>query len=242
MIIVDRGDDDTLIEARMSGRVVSADYAEVLEPAIEAALSEHDSVRLLVVAGPDFEGFDLGAAWADTRLGLSHWKGFDRIAVTTDTGWMRNAIRLASPVLPCPVQVFSLSELDEARRWLRESLGTVHVIDLGGACIEVRLLGQVDPDSFRKAEAELDARIDGREGFRLLLDLTEFTGWQGVSAMAAHFSLVREHAALPDRVAVIGNRMWQHAAQRLMGHFLNAETRFFAAGEADAARAWLTMP
>ncbi len=239
MITIDRNVDGSLIDVRMSDKVVSADYENTLIPAIETALSEHDSVRMLVIAGEDFEGFDLGAAWADTKLGLSHWKGFDRIAVVTDAGWMRNSIRLAAPVLPCPVQVFSVADCEEARRWLRESLGTVHVIDLGGPCVEVRLLGDVYPDAFRQAADDLDARIREREGFRLLLDLTEFTGWQGVSAMAAHFSLVREHASLPDRVAVVGNKAWQHMAQRLMGRFLNAETRFFDQADANAAKDWL---
>lgn len=240
MIIIETGADSSQIEARMSGKIVSADYEDTLVPAIDAALSKHDSVRMLVVAGEDFASFDLGAAWADTKLGLSHWKGFDRIAVATDTGWMKNSIRLAAPILPCPVQVFSMADVEQARRWLRESLGAIHVIDLGGPCIQVRLLGDLDPEAYKQAEGDLDARIREREGFRLLLDLTEFTGWQGVSAMAAHFSLAREHAPLPDRVAVLGNKTWQHMAQRLMGRFLNAETRFFDEADSAIAKDWLS--
>ncbi|MDV7144268.1 STAS/SEC14 domain-containing protein [Tropicimonas sp. TH_r6] len=242
MITIETGMNGALIEATMSGKIVSADYKGALEPAIEAALSEHDSIRMLVVAGEDFEGYDLGAAWADTKLGLSHWRGFDRIAVVTDIGWMRTSVRLASPVLPCPVQVFPLAEVQQARLWLRESLGAIHIVDLGGPCVEVRLLGDIDPDAYRQAEGDLDARIRERDGFRLLLDLTEFTGWQGISALAAHFSLVREHASLPDRVAVIGNKAWQHMAQRFMGQFLKAESRFFDEADAAQAKEWLTSP
>ncbi|PRY19685.1 SpoIIAA-like protein [Aliiruegeria haliotis] len=242
MITIDTGTDGGPIEVRMSGEIAGADYEDTLVPAIESALQDHDSIRMLVIAGDDFKGFDLGAVWADTKLGLSHWKGFDRIAMVTDTGWLRTSIRLASPLLPCPAQVFLLADIEAARRWLRESLGAIHIIDLGGPCIQVRLLGDIDPDAYKQAEGDLDARIRDRDGFRLLLDLTEFTGWQGVSALAAHFSLAREHAALPDRVAVVGNKRWQHMAQRLMGRFLNAENRFFDEADAIAAREWLSSP
>ena len=240
MIAIENSVDGSLIEARLSGEIVNADYEGVLVPAIETALQDHDSIRMLVIAGDDFEGFDLGAVWADTKLGLSHWRGFDRMAVATDTGWMGTSIRLASPILPCPVQVFSLAETEAARRWLRESLGAIHVIDLGGPCIQVRLLGDIDPDAYKQAEGDIDARIREKDGFRLLLDLTEFTGWRGISAMAAHFSLVRDHAALPERVAIVGNKSWQEAAQRVMGRFLNAETRFFDEADAHTAKDWVS--
>jgi hypothetical protein len=242
MITIETGQNGALIEARLSGRIRSADYDDVLVPAIETALADHDALRMLVLAGEDFEGYDLGAAWADTRLGLSHWRGFDRVAVATDTGWMKTSIRLAAPVLPCPVQVFPLAEVEDARRWLRESLGTIHIIDLGGPCLKVQLLGEVDPEAYARAEEDLDARLRERDGFRLLLDLTEFTGWQGLSALAAHFSLVRDHADLPDRVAIVGNKSWQKVAQRFGGRFLNAESRFFEAAEAGTALDWLKAP
>ncbi len=239
MIKIETQMDGALLEAEMSGKIVAADYEERFVPAIEAALSDHDTIRMLVIAGDRFEGYDLSAAWADTKLGLSHWRGFDRIAVVTNNSWMKNSIRLLSPVFPCPVQVFGLDELDVARRWLRESLGTVHVIDLGGPAIQVSLIGDVDPEAYERAEGDLDARIRERDGFRLLLDLTEFTGWQGLSALRAHFALAREHASLPDRVAIVGTKTWQHLAQRVAGRFLNAESRFFDGAEMDAAKIWL---
>ncbi|SLN44271.1 hypothetical protein ROA7450_02141 [Roseovarius albus] len=239
MIKIETQVDGALLEVQMTGKIVSSDYEETLVPAIETALSYHDTIRMLVIAGDDFEGYDLSAAWADTKLGLSHWRGFDRVAVVTNKGWMRSSIRLFSPVFPCPVQVFALDTLEDARRWLRESLGTIHVIDLGGPAVQVSLIGDVDPEAYQRAEGDLDARIREREGFRLLLDLTEFTGWQGLSALRAHFALAREHAALPDRVAIVGNKGWQHLLQRVAGHFLNAESQFFDGVEMDAAKAWL---
>ncbi|WP_420586706.1 STAS/SEC14 domain-containing protein [Ruegeria sp.] len=239
MITVHTNSDGALIEVELSGEVTSKDYSETLVPAIEAALAEHDTVRLLAVVQPEFKGYDLGAAWADTKLGLSHWRGFDRIAVAADQGWVQTSIRLAAPILPCPVQVFELSELEAARRWMRESLGAIHVIDLGGPCVQVSLLGKLDPEEYGRAELDLDNLLEDKEGFRLLVDLREFDGWQGLTALASHFQLVRKHVGLLDRAAIVGDKAWQHLAQRAAGHILGTRTQFFPSDDIENAKSWL---
>jgi len=241
MITVHTNSDGALIEVELSGEVTSADYTETLVPAIEAALAEHDAVRLLVIVQPEFKGYDLGAAWADTMLGLTHWRGFDRIAVVADQAWVQTSIRLAAPILPCPVQVFDLADLEEARRWMRESLGSIHVTDLGGACVQVGLLGKLNPDDYKEAEANLDALLGDRDSFRLLIDLREFDGWQGLSAMGAHFRLASRHIGMLDRAAIVGDRAWQHVAQRVAGHVLGTRTQFFPSDEIDNAKVWLAL-
>ena len=75
---------DGILELHMSGRITAADYDDVITPALDDALARHDRIRLLARIGPEFEGYTAGAAWADTRLGLRHWSGFERVAVVTD--------------------------------------------------------------------------------------------------------------------------------------------------------------
>ncbi|MBY6065885.1 STAS/SEC14 domain-containing protein [Leisingera aquaemixtae] len=240
MIQVETQMGGSLIEVRLTGKIRGEDYEKLLVPAVEAALKEHDRIRVLAILDQGFGGYDLSAVWADTKLGLGHWSGFDRCAVAADQGWVQTAIRVAAPLLPCPVQVFGLDQVEAARRWLRESLGTVHIIDLGGPCLQIKLMGQVDPEAYQRAGGDLDARLREREGFRLLIDLTEFDGWQGLSAMAAHFNLARTHVPLLDRAAVVGDKAWQHMAQRVAARILKAETRFFPSEEIENAKAWLT--
>jgi len=231
---------DGFPEVLLSGKVTQADYDTALIPAIDKALETHDALRMLVITGPDFAGYDAGAAWADTKLGLTHWRGFDRLAVATDTGWIATGVRAMSPIMPCPVQVFALAETESARRWLRESLGAVHVRDLGGPALHIQLLGRPNPEDFKTAEADLDARLRERDGFRLLLDLRDFDGWQGLAAIAAHFNLAREHAPLVERAAIVGDQAWQHMAQKIASRFLKADVTYFPASAFDQARHWLT--
>lgn len=232
--------DTNQLELHLSGQVTQDDYDTVLIPAIDRALEDHDGVRVLIVVDPNFTGYDLAAVWSDSKMGMTYWRGFDRVAVAADPGWITTAIHAFAPLMPCPVQVFPLAEADSARRWLRESLGAVHIRDLGGPSLQVQLIGRPDADDFTMAEGDLDARLRERDGFHLLLDLREFDGWQGLSAISGHFSLVREHAAQVQRVALVGEHNWQKLAQRVAGRFLNAETRFFPAEEFGAAKAWLT--
>lgn len=240
MITVEQADGSALLELRLYEKLSRADYSDVLIPEIEKALEAHERLRLLVVIGKSFSGFELGAAWEDMKLGLSHWRGFDRIAVVAGQGWIASAARMMAPLMPCPVQIFLPDHEEEARRWLRESLGSVHMKVLDGGALMVQLMGKLDPDVIASAEERLDAHIRAADEFRLLLDLTEFDGWQGLTALSAHFSLLRQHAPLAKRVAVLGDQSWQQVAQRLAGSFNYAETRFFDAAARAEAEAWLT--
>ena len=129
------------LEIRLSGQVTQQDYDDVLIPAIENLLLDHDRMRMLCVIDEDFTGYDLDALWADGKMGLTYWRGFERIAVAADPGWIASAMRAFAPLMPCPVRIFPLKQADAARRWLRESLGAVHIRDLDGQALHVQLLG-----------------------------------------------------------------------------------------------------
>jgi len=240
MIDVSTKMDGALIVATLSGEVSGDDYTNALLPVVEKGIETHGMVKMLIVAGDEFEDFDVDAAWEDIKMGISHWRGFERIAVTTDKTWMRRGIRVASPVFPCPMDVFTMAEQDDALRWLQESLGSIHVTELGDATIRVNLLGEVDASAYENASANLDAKIAESESFKLLLDVTEFTGWQGVSAMGAHLSLVRQHAPIAEKVAIIGNKSWQRFSEKIGSAFLSAEVKYFDEAEEDAAKVWLS--
>ena len=88
--------------------VTGGDYDNVLTPAIHKAIDKFDRIRLLAQVGPDFEGYSLDAIWDDTKLGLRHWNGFDRVAVVTDIGWIQMGVKAMAFMMPCPVQLFAI--------------------------------------------------------------------------------------------------------------------------------------
>ena len=239
MIEIVQGGPADLLEIRATGRVSEQDYEDVLIPAAERALSSGTPVRLLFQIGPGFEGYSAGAIWADARLGMRHWRGFDRVAVVTDSEPIETVVKLFGFAMPCPVRTFDLDEAGEARQWLQQTLGSIQVEEIGGDALHVRLVGKLDSRAYAERTPEIDAFVARHPRFRLLLDLREFDGWQGLGAIGDHLSLVREHRKAPKRVAVVGDKAWMKLLETVMSSFLDAKAKLFDGDDFDAAKAWL---
>jgi hypothetical protein len=138
--------------------------------------------------------------------------------VLVAAGWFRDSIR-------------------GSMRW-SESLGTIHVTNSDDV-ITARLIGKLEASAYDEIDAKIDDAFSQTESPRLLLDLREFDGWSGLSALSQHLSLVREHRRKPERIAVIGDKAWQRLAEKVMSHFVNARAHFFDKDDFDGARAWI---
>jgi hypothetical protein len=103
---------------RAHGQVTAADYENVLVPDVEAAFALNDKLRLIYHVGEDFTGFDAGALWDDTKLGLRHVSGWDRIALVTDVEWLRKASHAFRFAVPAEFKLFGNGAYDEALRWI----------------------------------------------------------------------------------------------------------------------------
>jgi hypothetical protein len=220
------------------GEIRADDVDQVLLPGIEQAIGEYDRIKALLLFGDDFERFTLEAAWDDTSLGLRHWNGFERLAVVSDVGWLRQGVRALGLVVPYPVRLFRDAERDGARRWLSEALGTIHLQQQGDV-ISVQLIGSIDPEAYARVDDDLANLLSACSEPRLLLDLRDFEGWLGLVALRQHLGLLREYRRVPRRVAVVGAPRWQHLGQRLLSQFLQAKTRSFPSSELLAAQEWV---
>lgn len=222
----------------LHGEIVADDVAGVVEPAIEAALDQHERIKTLLVCGDDFKGASLEALWDDTALGLRHWDGFERMAVVSDLPWLRQTLRAIALFMPCPVKLFDVDQLDDAKRWLAESLGTIHLTHQDGV-VSLELIGRLDPDVYSRIDDDLANVFSHHDTIRLLLDLRQFEGWLGLRALAQHLALIREYRHRPQLVALISPARWQQAAQRLLTRFVNARCRTFNSDQISEARQWL---
>lgn len=231
---------DGIIEFSATGKVTADDYASILMPAVELAAARGDGIRLLAHYGPAFEGYELGAMIDDAKLGLRHWSGFERVAVVTDVRWLKHLVTGLGFALPYPVRVFPNDQLEQARLFLREALGTIHLqFDDAHDRVTVQLIGKLEPSAYARVDADLERWLDGREHMRLVLDLREFDGWQGIGALHQHLGLVRDHRKLPSRVAVVGDAAWQDIAARLMSQFVRAEVKYFPSPAFGDATRWV---
>ena len=104
------------------GTVTAADYELVAAPAIERALEGHRKIRLIHVLGDRLEGHEAQAIWDDAKLGLSHLRSFERIAVVTDLTPVRTLVTSVGWSVPGELRLFSNAERTEAESWASEGL------------------------------------------------------------------------------------------------------------------------
>jgi SpoIIAA-like len=100
-----------------SGRVTRRDYETVLMPAVEAALRQHEKVRLYYQIALDFSHVEAGVS-QDFKVDVEHLLRWDRIAIVTDLDWLREAIRVFSFLWPGAVEIFATGEAPRARAWV----------------------------------------------------------------------------------------------------------------------------
>jgi hypothetical protein len=104
-----------------AGDVTGEEYREVLESPLEQAVEAGD-VRLLLRTAADFDGLKLGAriedAKANIRLGLAHRKAWKRVAIVTDSDWLRSSFQLWSHFVPVEMKIFAAAEASDARTWV----------------------------------------------------------------------------------------------------------------------------
>ena len=110
---------DSVIALAAEGRVTTQDYEEVLIPRVNRALAGHGKVRLYYELGGSLDGIDAGAAWEDFRIGLEHFRRWERMAVVTDVHWIRMTLNAFRFVVPGKLRVFDTSHVAEARSWIR---------------------------------------------------------------------------------------------------------------------------
>ncbi|MHA1134678.1 MAG: STAS/SEC14 domain-containing protein [Alphaproteobacteria bacterium] len=121
MIELLKGFPDNVVALACHGHVSREDYDKVLVPAVDKALQSNDKVRLLYEIGGDFEGYDVGAAWEDFKVGMEHFSRWERIAVITDIEWIKHSMQLFSFVMPGTARVYPTTEAAKARLWITQT-------------------------------------------------------------------------------------------------------------------------
>lgn len=118
---------DNVLGFTASGEVTRQDYEKIVYPAIDTRLKEQQKLRVLFRLGPDFQRYSLGAFWDDLKLGLSHLRSWEKIALVTDNRWIQRATWLLRLVparvkavanLASRVKIFGNDELGQAREWV----------------------------------------------------------------------------------------------------------------------------
>jgi hypothetical protein len=225
-----------------TGTVTREDYERVMQPVLEEARSQGRRVRFLYHFGPQFQGFTAGAAWEDVRLGLRYLRFFERCAIVSDVGWIRESSRLVGVLMPCPVRVFDNGQWQEALAWLTSSeagRGLTHRMLQERGVLVVEPHGPLRSADFDALALTVDPWIESHGELRgLVVHAREFPGWESLGSFLRHLRFVRDHHRRVRRVALCAGGKLAPLVPPLAEHFVAAEVRHFDDDELDRAITW----
>jgi hypothetical protein len=95
-------------------------------------------------------------------------------------------------------------------------------------------------DDFANIAPQVDSVISAHGRIRLLIDATEFSGWEDIAAFENHANFVKSHQENVDRIAVIVAHDWQHWLIGTVRIFLHPEVRAYDKGHELEALQWIS--
>ena len=152
---------DNVVGIVARGRVTNEECDEVLRPAMERSLKRHGKVRLYYEIGSRFPG----AGWGDLDVAIDHLPQWERIAVVTDTGWVRQTVNALRFLLASEVRVFTSDESDEGRAWIAAAPGAEAASPLAAATARAQKLPRL-PHGSPLRSRRLSSRPARRGGRR----------------------------------------------------------------------------
>jgi hypothetical protein len=109
-----------VIGFRAVGTVTAADYREVLDPAIDAALAATGRLDFVIVIDEEFDHYSLGAMLEDAKLLRRPLSAWDRAAFVTDRDLLTGLAVAFGGLVPGEFRVFPPARRDEAIAWVAE--------------------------------------------------------------------------------------------------------------------------
>jgi SpoIIAA-like len=111
----------------------------------------------------------------------------------------------------------------------------------GGKVLVVHVSGTLVTADYEHFVPEFERLVRLHGKLRVLFDVTGFRGleagalWDEIKFDVTHFADI-------ERLAMVGDKKWQHAIATFSEPFTKATTRYFDHGDAAEARKWLGEP
>lgn len=108
----------------------------------------------------------------------------------------------------------------------------------GGKVLELHATGKLEVKDYERFTPEAERLIKLFGKIRVLLVLSDFHGWTA-GAMWDDLKFDVKHFNDIERVAVVGEKKWQHGMTTFCKPFTTAKVRYFEHDHVDEARTWI---
>ena len=108
----------------------------------------------------------------------------------------------------------------------------------GGKLVAVQVTGKLVNADYEHFVPEFERLVRQHGKLRVLFDIADLRGWDaGVVWEDIKFDL--KHFADIERLAMVGDKKWQHGMATFCKPFTKATVRYFDHADGAAARKWL---
>ncbi len=109
---------------------------------------------------------------------------------------------------------------------------------MDGKLLEMELSGKLSRNDYRQFVPEVDRQIQRCGKVRMLVRMHDFHGW-GMGALWEDTKFAFRHFRDIERLAVVGERPWEHGMAVFCRPFTRARIRYFDRSKAADADAWI---
>jgi hypothetical protein len=108
----------------------------------------------------------------------------------------------------------------------------------GGKILAIHVSGKLAKADYEHFVPEFDRLVAQNGKLRVYFDMSSFHGWEA-SALWADTKFALKHFSDIERLAMVGEKKWQHGMATFCKPFTKATIRYFDHAEAAEARKWL---
>jgi len=107
----------------------------------------------------------------------------------------------------------------------------------GGKLLEVRVSGKLTHDDYQHFVPAFERLVQQHGKIRVLFLMTDFHGWEA-GALWDDIKFDLKHFSDIEKLAMVGEKMWEKGMSVFCRPFTSATIRFF--DDIEQARAWLS--
>jgi len=116
-----------------------------------------------------------------------------------------------------------------------------HSFDAAQSILHLRPKAALTKEDFAQITKTVDPQIEKTGSLAgIIIEIAAFPGWDSLGAMAAHLRFIRDHHKRVKKIAVVTDAKAGAVAEKLASHFVAATIKHFPAGQAEAARRWIS--
>ncbi|MCB0918128.1 MAG: STAS/SEC14 domain-containing protein [Actinobacteria bacterium] len=109
---------ENVVGFRAVDTVRAEDYRDVLTPAVLDLINRTGEASVLLVLGPEWDGYSPGAMFEDAKLGVEKVRHWHRFALVSDAHWIHHVAGMFNWITPGEVKAFYYDQLPKATQWV----------------------------------------------------------------------------------------------------------------------------